>query len=119
MHGPCDVCDFRDPAGPTCHARAAGVRRYCDLIAAGRADYARLVRERTTGIPEPGPPDPPAVAPADVEAGIRLAMAVELCPHGSGPCGCGSGPPRLCSHPDHPDEVRKTYCLQCPVPQAA
>jgi glycosyltransferase involved in cell wall biosynthesis len=52
------------------------------------------------------------------EARIRLAMRVELCPHGSGPCGCGDGPPRLCAHPDHPAEVRRAYCLECPEPRS-
>ncbi len=61
----------------------------------------------------------PAPKAEDTEARLRHAMKVELCPHGSGPCGCGSGPPRLCSHPDHPAEVRRAYCLQCPVPHAA
>jgi hypothetical protein len=73
------------------------------------ARFAAFLGEATAGGPQAPPPD---------DSAIRLAMAVDLCEFGSGPCGCGSGPPRLCSHPDHPDEVRRAYCLQCPVPRA-
>lgn len=42
----------------------------------------------------------------------RLAMGAELCPMGSGPCGCGSEA-RLCGHPDRPLEVWRHDCIQC------
>lgn len=44
---------------------------------------------------------------------IRLAMLVETCPNGTGPCGCGTGPPRSCGRPDRPSEVRRADCLAC------
>jgi hypothetical protein len=54
--------------------------------------------------------DPPRSTPP---IDSRLAMLADLCPHASGPCGCGSGPPRICGHPDHPPEVRRAGCLEC------
>lgn len=77
--------------------------------------YSRSTRERSArefGLPAPRPSP-------DEEARIRLAMLVETCPFGSGPCGCGSGPPRLCSHPDHPAEVRKAECMTCKAAELA
>jgi hypothetical protein len=43
---------------------------------------------------------------------LRLAMEADLCPHGSGPCGCGPEP-RVCGHPDRPTLVRRGDCLGC------
>ena len=43
----------------------------------------------------------------------RVRNEAEFCPFGSGPCGCGDGPPRLCSDPDRPDLVRRWECLDC------
>lgn len=67
-------------------------------------------------IPVPGGGMVPHEAPMPPEpssAGLRLAMLADTCPHAAGPCGCGSGPPRLCGHPDRPAEVRRPACLAC------
>ncbi len=42
----------------------------------------------------------------------HLAMLADLCPWGTGPCGCGAAP-RLCSRPDQPAHVWRSHCLQC------
>ena len=48
----------------------------------------------------------------------RAGMLAELCPHGSGACGCGSEA-RRCVHPLMPDRVWRRDCLECPFKREA
>lgn len=67
----CESCPFKGRP-ETCHALAAGVARYCALIAGGRADYRELVIRKTEADPEgrataadrPPPSFPPLAAQA-------------------------------------------------------
>lgn len=95
------LADRADPAGTA--ARVGHARSF----ARSRLSLARFAREwgaflRGLAPPRHRPMDP-----------TRLALLAETCPSGSGPCGCGSGPPRECSAPDRPAGVRKADCLEC------
>jgi len=91
------LADFADRAGTAdriAHARS---------FARNRLTPERFGREWTDLLL--------AIAPT-IEARLRLAMLVETCEYGSGPCGCGAAP-RICSHPDRPREVYRADCLRC------
>jgi hypothetical protein len=123
MH--CQPCPC--PASQVCLGE--GHRRYCDrldepavirhLLAGGLAQV--VTREESTATMTWASADRSGLAGFVVsgrgedgsELTMRLAMDAELCPSGSGSCGCGSSPPRICGHPDHPLEVRAADCLRC------
>lgn len=93
------LADQADPAGT--RARVEHARSF----ARARLSPARFGREWASFLRGLAPPR--AMDPA------RLALLAETCPSSSGPCGCGSGPPRQCGHPDRPALVRKAECLRC------
>jgi hypothetical protein len=96
----CNACPV--PSGFACYGERH--RRACELVAEGQPGRAEWLVAEATGSP----------MPADAgRVDVRIAMLAETCPFGAGPCGCGTGPPRLCSREDRPAEVRRPFCLSC------
>jgi hypothetical protein len=71
------------PPGLECEATRTGHRRYCELVAAGRTDYAALLVARATGT-APAPAavtlDPAAEARARRAAKPRVALGTPQAP---------------------------------------
>lgn len=87
-----------------------GSRTFGDVFPHLKAS-PRLAHLAARPYDDPDGPPPPGPEPSDVIP--HFAMEADLCPSGSGPCGCGGGPPRICSHPDRPLRVHRPYCLAC------
>ena len=84
----CDGCPWKHwPV--RCHAAEVGHRRYCQLLAEGRTDYAGIIERKTLGTE----PKPTPLPPEKVNAG-RLVLTVlahrRACPAWtqSPACGC-------------------------------
>jgi hypothetical protein len=101
----CNPC----PVSPELTCPGEGHRAFCADMAAGLPGRAAQLVALAEGRPLPGAV--PARPATDLE--LRLAMAAELCPSGTGPCGCGGGPPRSCGREDRPAEVWRVNCIAC------
>lgn len=86
----CPACPFR--LWPVqCHASRTGHRRYCDLLAAGRTDYANLIeRETLKTQPKPEPP-PRVISPQALSARVLIRALADRrnCPSFTRDPGCG------------------------------
>jgi hypothetical protein len=96
----CETCPVDGP----CHADHPSRRRLCALVAGGRADYRRLVVERSRGLP----PSPRGDVGTVLRSNAALNARVRACPHRD--CrGCGSAKCLL-----HGRLVSYSDCHACP-----
>lgn len=115
----CPACPI---AGDSpCWAEPPHRRRLCDLVAAGRADYTRLVVERTGGVeptPSPAVPVTPSTARTPNLPSVRLAILGCDYRQAIPNCGCVSKAYCLLGKgfrpdPDAPGTVTLGECHRC------